>query len=302
MEDALFPQYRDIVPEFDRFQEVLRSPLPTHLRINRLKAEPGLVRDALRDKGIRLEPSCPGIDTLFNAGTLESPGTLIEYFLGSIHPQALTSCLASLVLAPAQGAYVLDMCASPGGKTAHMAEFMGNTGLIVANELFPARHISLGHTLARLGVANAVLTGYQAQEFPLRHRFRYILADVPCSGEGMFRKTREGQRHRDSGGKPRLAELQRKMILRGFDLLDTGGEMLYSTCTYDPEENESVVQHLLEHRDAALLPITVDPRLEPGITRWRHHTYDGRIAHTARFYPHRFDSVGFFMAKIGRPR
>jgi len=76
-----------------------------------------------------------------------SPGNLLEYYTGFIHPQALTSCLASLALSPNPDSLVLDMCASPGGKTTHIADIMGNTGAIVANELYPTRHRALAHTI-----------------------------------------------------------------------------------------------------------------------------------------------------------
>ena len=76
--------------------------------------------------------------------------------------------------------------------------------------------------------------------------------------------------------------------------------MLYSTCTYNPDENESVVNHLLRSRDAKLLPINIDLHHEPGITEWRDDLYDKRMGLTARFYPHQINSVGFFMARICR--
>jgi NOL1/NOP2/sun family putative RNA methylase len=233
---------------------------------------------------------------------LKSPGNLIEYFLGHIHPQALTSCLASIVLSPGKNSYVLEMCAAPGGKTSHLAQLINNTGLIVANELYPNRHIPLGHTLERLGVLNTVITGYQAQEFPLKQRFDYILADVPCSGEGGFRKIKESSTYRETSEKQKLPDLQKKIILRGFDLLKEYGEMLYSTCTYNPEENESVVNFLLQNRDAVLLPLDAGFDSEPGILEWRDEKYDTELQKTARFYPHRINSVGFFMARIGRRR
>jgi len=179
---------------------------------------------------------------------------------------------------------------------------MNNTGLIVSNDLYTSRHISLGHTLSRLGVLNAVVTGYQAQEFPLKQRFDYVLADVPCSCEGKFRKTRDTSSYRGNKGREKLPDLQKKIILRGFDLLRENGRMLYATCTYNPEENESVVNVLLKERDAELLPIDVGLDVEPGITEWEDEKYDKRVQKAARFYPHRLDSVGFFMARIGKRR
>jgi NOL1/NOP2/sun family putative RNA methylase len=299
---TIFECYHEIIPEFERFQENLHKPLPKHIRVNRLKAEIDSVVKSLKGQGIHLEKASEKYDTLYHAPTLKSPGNLIEYFLGHIHPQALTSCLASIVLLPKKNAYVLEMCAAPGGKTSHLAQLMNNTGLIVANELYPSRHIPLGHTLERLGVLNTIITGYQAQEFPLKQRFDYILADVPCSGEGGFRKIKERSIYSETSEKQKLPDLQKKIILRGFDLLKEEGEMLYSTCTYNPEENESVVSFLVQNRDAVLLPLNTGFDSEPGILEWRDEKYDTELQKTARFYPHRVNSVGFFMARIGKRR
>jgi len=299
---GLFEAYSKIIPEFSLFQERLRRPIPTHLRINSLLIEPPSLIHLLEEKGIQLIQSSQRYDTLYLAQGLASPGNLLEYFLGYIHPQALTSAIASIALAPKENSYLLDMCAAPGGKSAHCAQLMNNTGLIVSNDLYVNRHISLGHTLSRLGVMNAVATGYQAQEFPLKQRFDYVLADVPCSCEGNFRKTRDTSSYRENKGKENLPDLQKKIILRGFDLLQENGQMLYATCTYNPEENESVVDLLLKERDAELLPIDAGFDFEPGITEWKDKRYDKRLKNAVRFYPHRLDSVGFFMARIGRRR
>jgi NOL1/NOP2/sun family putative RNA methylase len=300
--NPIFKCYREIIPEFDRFQESLHRPLPNHIRVNPLKAQTGSVVASLRGKGIHLEKASETHDTLYFASTLKFPGNLVEYFLGHIHPQALTSCLTSIILSPKKNSYVLEMCAAPGGKTSHLAQLMDNTGLIVANELYPSRHIPLGHTLERLGVLNTIITGYQAQEFPLKQRFDYILADVPCSGEGGFRKIKENSQYKEASEKQKLPDLQKKIILRGFDLLKEDGEMLYSTCTYNPDENESVVSFLLQNRDAFLIPLEVGFDSEKGILEWRDEKYDAELRKTARFYPHRINSVGFFMARIGRRR
>jgi len=296
----LFEEYREFIPDFDLFLESLRKPLPNHLRVNRLKTSPASVIAMLQEKGIPLRPAGVGDDTLYEAPRALLPGKLLEYFLGYIHPQALTSCMASLVLAPGPSAFVLDLCAAPGGKTSHLAELMANTGIIVANELHLRRHSPLMHTLSRLGVLNAVLTAYPAQEFPLRESFDFVMADVPCSGEGRWRLSREPYAAEESAYRTAVAEAQKKMILRGFDLLKNQGTMVYSTCTYSPAENEGVVDFLLKHRDAELVPFDNVPGVEPGISQWGKERFDGRVHGAGRFYPHRIDSVGFFMAKIRR--
>jgi NOL1/NOP2/sun family putative RNA methylase len=296
----MFNEYADIIPEFSLFQESLLNPLPTYLTINRLRVDPTFVVETLRKRGISLIRASKEYDTLYLAPNLPFPGNLLEYFLGYLHPQALTSAMAAYALDPEKNTSLLDMCASPGGKSAHCAQIMENTGIIVSNDLYASRHLSLGHTLSRLGVLNAVLTGYQAQEFPLKQRFDYVMADVPCSGEGRFRKTNEKVQYRKGRGREKLPDLQKRIILRGFDLLKKNGRMLYSTCTYSPEENESVVDYLLNERDADLFPLYPGLNVAPGITDWKGKTYDKRLKCAKRYYPHRVDSVGFFMAGIGR--
>ena len=296
----LFSEYEEFIPDFDSFLESHKKPLPNHFRVNRLKIAPDSLRSMLRGKGISLRETCLREDTFCEAPRSLPTGKLIEYFLGYLHPQALTSCLASLILAPRPNSYVLDLCAAPGGKTAHMAQGMNNTGLIIANELHQRRHAPLVHTLSRLGVMNAIVTKYPAQEFPLRERFDFIMADVPCSGEGRWRPL--GESYPKEGGRyrARMVEMQERMVLRGFDLLREDGVLLYSTCTYSPEENEGVVNFLLQNREAELLPIGDIPGAEPGVSEWKEEAYDGQVRRAGRFYPHRIDSVGFFMARIGR--
>ena len=295
-----FDEYADFVPSFSGFQQALRRSLPVHVRINGLKAEPGAVISSMAARGANPVPVSDRFPCFCTLDHIRRPGNLLEYHLGRLHPQALTSCLAALILAPVPDSRVLDMCAAPGGKTAHISELMANRGLIVANELTTARQSPLGHTLARLGVLNAVVTGYQAQEFPLRNRFDFILADVPCSGEGGFRAVRDRKAPIVKRGRTILPDLQKRIITRGFDLLAEGGVMLYSTCTYNPEENEAVVRHLLDRRDAELLPVTSGFHQEPGLASRGEEFYGSSLTAAARFYPHRIDSVGFFMARIRR--
>lgn len=300
--DSYFNEYREIIPDFKDFIESLKEPVVTHFRINTIKTGPGELTGLFDEMGIRLVSTDP-VHHLYEAPGLESPGNLVEYFSGYIHPQALTSCLASVVLSPERESLVLDMCSAPGGKTSHMADIMGNSGIIVANELYGNRHVPLGHTLTRLGVINAVITGYQAQEFPMKQKFDYVMADVPCSGEGRFR-VQHGKKKANHFIRPdkyqKLLDIQKKMIIRGFDLLNENGIMLYSTCTYNPEENEGAVQHLLDNRDAEILPIELNTPFSRGLTDRSNGSYDRNLEKTARFYPHKTNSTGFFMARIGR--
>ena len=128
--------------------------MPVHIRINSLKVEPSKLLAMLKHRDIDLKPSGQGQNYLFETPGLKSPGSLMEYLIGYIHPQALTSCLASVALSPEPSGYVLDMCAAPGGRTPHLAQIMNNNGLIVANETYRHRHIPLAHTLSKFPLSN----------------------------------------------------------------------------------------------------------------------------------------------------
>jgi NOL1/NOP2/sun family putative RNA methylase len=296
----LFDGYRDLIPDFETFQESLKTPLPQHLRVNTLKIQAQVLLKRLESRDVHLRRMFDYDETLYSAPEGSSPGKWLEYALGYVHPQALTSCLASLFLSPEPASYVLDLCASPGGKTSHLAQMMSNDGLIVANEVKPRRHMALSNTLARLGVLNTVVTAYPAQEFPLKEKFDFVMADVPCSGEGTFRHGRARSRPEERMDMGHLSGVQKRIILRGFDLVRKGGQMVYATCTYNPNENESVVDFLLKNRDAEMLPVISPVPCSPGLCHWNKECYDRSVQKAVRFYPHLADSVGFFVAKIGR--
>ena len=293
-----FAPYAEIIPDFAAFCSALHTLPPCCLRVNTLRTEADIVRACLAQYGYRIVPAPFAAELLLVEG-LTHPGTLREALLGYYHPQALTSALAALILAPQPGERVLDLCAAPGSKTSHMAQLMRDQGLIVANDRHDKRLAMLEYNLKHLGISNVVTTCYAGQNFPLRHKFARVLVDAPCSGEGNYRWDARGRLlhyRRSQGDLPRL---QRQLLLRGFDLLAAGGTLLYATCTYNPAENEAVVQALLEQRPASLQPIPLQkvPHA-PGLQHWRTQTYDARMEYCWRLYPHQLNSVGFFLACI----
>ncbi len=112
--------------------------------------------------------------------------------------------------------------------------------------------------------------------------------------------THKYSRYREHKGRTRLLDLQKKILLRAFDLLKEKGQLIYSTCTYNPDENESVVDFLLRNRDATLHSLDLDVAHEPGLCEWEELEYEKALHRAARFYPHQLNSVGFFMARIAR--
>ncbi|MBW1980234.1 MAG: RsmB/NOP family class I SAM-dependent RNA methyltransferase [Deltaproteobacteria bacterium] len=293
----LFAAYQGIIPDYAAFCRRVCQPLPLYLRINTLKTTVGAARSRLEQRGVLLEPVAE-LAFLFKAAGVEQPGHLFEFALGHIHSQTYTSALAAVVLEAAAGHVVLDLCASPGSKTTLLAQLMGNRGLIVANDKSTARLVALRSNLKRLGVANTITTRYGGQHFPGRCKFDRILVDVPCSAEGSLRLTSTGKLPRRQRRISRLPSLQKQLLVRAFDLLKPQGILLYSTCTYNPDENESVVQFLLENRPAVILPIRLAVPHAPGLSCWRALNYETSLKECWRFYPHQVDSVGFFMAKI----
>jgi NOL1/NOP2/sun family putative RNA methylase len=294
-----FFRYREIVPEFPAFCRSLDAPMPTHLRLNTLRMSATAIRARLERRGLSLAPAEP-TGLVFRVESLPRPGSLLDYALGLFHPQALSSALAALALAPEPDHLVLDLCASPGSKASLLAQQMKNRGVLVANDSSSARLAILTGNLKRLGVTNAAITCYPGQDFPAHAEFHRVLVDVPCSGEGTLRWDAQDPHAPTARPRPGLLALQRSLLLRAFDLLTADGTLVYSTCTYGPDENESVIQFLLDHRPATVQPIPLDIPHSPGLSGWQEATYDPSIRHCWRIYPHQLDTVGFFLARVGR--
>jgi NOL1/NOP2/sun family putative RNA methylase len=293
-----FATYAEIIPDFAAFCATLHSTAPCCIRVNTLRIEPPRVQELLAQYGYQAVCSPFATELLLVEG-LTRPGTLLEALLGYYYPQALTSALAALLLAPQPGECVLDLCAAPGSKTSYMAQLMRDQGLIVANDRHEKRLAMLEFNLKHLGISNVVTTAYAGQNFPLRQKFARVLVDAPCSGEGNYRWDAQGRLlhyRRSQGNLPRL---QTQLLLRGFDLLAPGGTLLYTTCTYNPAENEAVVQALLEQRPASLHTMAL-PQIPhtPGLQYWGNQVYDARMEACWRIYPHQLNSVGFFLACI----
>lgn len=294
-----FAKYRDLIPDYEDFLDSIRGEIPTSLRVNTLLGDPLKVVSWMKCSGVELTPTPLGPE-FWVAPSFDKPGNSIFHLCGYIYCQSLSSGIPVLALEPKPGEMVLDMCAAPGGKTTQMAAMMSNTGRIVANEPSPGRHPALVANLRRLGVANAIVTAYRGQDFPLRVRFKRILVDAPCSGEGNGRIGPRGELMGTSARPRNLHSLQVKILLRAFDLLEEDGVLVYSTCTYDPMENEAVVDALLKARPAQVMPIELNIPHDMGTEKWNQFKFSREVCNAWRIYPHRLQSVGFFLAKICR--
>lgn len=176
------------------------------------------------------------------------PGAGLAHFAGAFYIQEASAMLPAAALAVRPGEKVLDLCAAPGGKSSQIAFALGGEGLLVANEPDPKRARMLAGNLERLGVTNAIVVN----EYPPRLAekwpgfFDAILVDVPCSGEGMFRREPESRLQWNPASPSGCAKRQAGILDAAARMLRPGGRLVYSTCTYNREENEDTVAAFLE--------------------------------------------------------
>jgi NOL1/NOP2/sun family putative RNA methylase len=242
-------RYRDIVPEFGRFMAVQCEPLPVSARINTLKTDRSSLLERLERQSIKYEPF--GWYPLGLRLDLVKPGKLLEYLLGYIHIQEEVSMVPPLVLDPKPCEEVLDLCAAPGGKTTQISQAMENRGVVFANEPSLARIAPLRSNCERLGAVNVAITRYDGRRFP-DHLFHRVLVDAPCSSEGRARRDYDLLSRCSQKRSQDIQVLQTGLLRRAVSITRPGGVIVYSTCTYAPEENELVVQKVLDEREARL--------------------------------------------------
>ena len=184
----------------------------------------------------------------------------------------------------------LDLCAAPGGKTTAAIQALPSRSLVVANEIVPPRARVLADNVIRWGQPHCVVTSNApAQIGKLTHFFDVIAADVPCSGEGMMRKDDEAVVQWSPILVEQCAQRQREILTDAWQGLRPGGLLIYSTCTYNRDENEEIADFIVNELGAASLEVPIEPA-------WNIHSAIGSEYHCYRFMPHRVDGEGLFMA------
>ncbi|EEB75011.1 RsmB/NOP family class I SAM-dependent RNA methyltransferase [Thermococcus sp. AM4] len=276
--------------EAEELLKALNETLPVSLRVNRLKASVEDVENYLKRKNLRFERS-ERVETVIRVLDPFNPGKLMEK--GLALPQEEASVVASLILSPEPGETVVDLAAAPGGKTAHMAELMGNEGKIYAFDIDSERIKRMRQILRWAGVEIAEvrkLDGRKAPEVLGEEIADRVLLDAPCTSDGTIAKNPELRWRLREKNIPKVVALQKELIESAWRLLKPGGRLLYSTCSMLPEENEEVVRWFLSrHDDARLVPLS--------------GPYDeGFLPGTMRAWPHRHKTIGFFYALIEKAR
>ena len=184
----------------------------------------------------------------------------------------------------------LDLCAAPGGKTTAAIQALPQRSLVVANEIVPPRARVLADNVVRWGDPRCVVTSNApAQIGKLTHFFDVIAADVPCSGEGMMRKDDEAVAQWSPALVEQCAQRQREILTDVWEALRPGGLFIYSTCTYNRQENEQMSDFIVHELGATSLEVPIEPS-------WNIHPAIGSDCHCYRFMQHRVDGEGLFMA------
>ena len=289
------------------FFEICYTKCPTSIRCNTLKISVEELKSRLENYGWKIKQPLKGFPEIMVIETKLTPGEVgktREHLLGYYYVQEISSMLPMLALQPESGDFVLDLCASPGSKTTQAAAMMNNEGTIIANEVSMGRVGILNSNLERCGVTNAIVTRKEGvalcERFLKKSRFRFdkILVDAPCSGEGTLRKSPKTFTMWNVNTIRKIAGVQKMLASAALRLLKVGGEMIYSTCTLAPEENEGIVNYLTEHFDIEIEALNLPLRFREGICSWEKEEFSKECSKCLRLYPQDNNTDGFFVTKI----
>jgi NOL1/NOP2/sun family putative RNA methylase len=292
-------RYEPLVDDFAAFRAACERPLPSAVRVNTIKTTVGRARRALDRDGVAHEPTDwhPGLLTLDG-----QPGANWPYVHGWLHGQEAVSALPARVLDPEPGERVWDACAAPGSKTTQLAALMDDAGTLVATDSNLGRISALRSNAERLGVTNTAITNEDARHHSLKpfsgELYDHALADVPCSCEGTVRKNPDTLDEWSLSHVRGIAGVQKAILRRAVQVTREGGTVVYSTCTFAPEENEAVLDHVLGEEACRLADVDVPLAASPGITGWEGESYHPSVERARRIYPHHNDTGGFFCAKL----
>ncbi|KAJ3625572.1 hypothetical protein MTP99_016136 [Tenebrio molitor] len=289
--------------ELLEFLEASEVQRPLTIRTNNLKTRRRDLAQALINRGVNLDPVGKWSKVGLVVYSSQVPiGATPEYLAGHYILQGASSLLPVMALAPQENERILDMAAAPGGKASHIAALMKNTGVLFANDVNNERIKAVVGNFHRLGVVNSVVTCVDGRKFPtILKGFDRVLLDAPCTGTGVVAKDRSVKTSKDEQDIQRCYNLQRQLLLAAIDCLnansETGGYLVYSTCSVLPEENEWVVDYALKKRNVKVVETGLDFGTE-GFTNYRQFRFHPSLKLTRRFYPHTHNMDGFFVAKL----
>lgn len=306
MKQMLGEEYEAFIDSYDRERT-------QGLRLNLLKTEP----EAFKQTSPFQLTEIPWVKEGFYYSREERPGRHPLHEAGAYYIQEPSAMAVVTFLDPKPGERILDLCAAPGGKTTQIASRLGGQGFLLSNEIHPARAKILSQNVERMGVCNAVVTnedsGHLTGYFP--EFFDGIVVDAPCSGEGMFRKEEIAVKEWTPDNVILCAKRQQEILANAAVMLKPGGRLVYSTCTFAPEENEkTITRFLLNHPEFEIEEVPEYSGLSRGVPEWggvpaaepgnfgssetgETVTAEG-LEKTVRIWPHRTDGEGHYIALL----
>lgn len=290
----LVGRFLQYVPDVERFMEKLEQKPSQYIRVNTLKTNRDDLERRLVAKGFSLEHTVLS-EVLKVTKAPMATGATNEYLLGHYYIQDLSSCMAVEALDVQGGQSVLDMAAAPGGKTTHIAQRMQNTGSIVALEPNQKRARSMSFNLDRLGVANTCILYADALAATNLGKFDRVLLDAPCSCEGVIAKDKTRKTSHRPEDVDYCAGRQEKMLEAAIGACKSSGIVVYSTCSFAPEENEVVVDRMVRKFGVSVEPV---PHGSEGLASFGNMEFEKSVRNARRFYPHVHDTTGFFVARM----
>lgn len=253
---------------------------------------------------VQLEPIgwCP--DAFHIVGDKRAVTESAPHAAGEVYVMNASSLIPALALDPRPDQDILDVCAAPGGKAAHIAAITGNRARLTVNDGIKSRLRKLRDVVDVLKVDVADMTNHPGQYLDkfVTDDFDRILLDAQCSGEGMADLARpDALKFWSPERVEQMSRLQQRMLVAAFKRLRPGGILVYSTCTIAPEENEAPLDHLLRHYpDAGVEPIGLAiPEAMPGLARWEGRDYHPDLRHALRVVAAPFMEA-FFVCRIRR--
>ncbi|MFR9069008.1 MAG: RsmF rRNA methyltransferase first C-terminal domain-containing protein [Paraclostridium sp.] len=259
--------------EYDDFIKSYEEPKTTGLRVNTLK----ISKEELLNLNLFNLTQIPWANEGFYYDeTVDRPGKNPLHEAGAYYLQEPSAMSVVPKVDVQEGDKVLDMCAAPGGKSTYILSKLNDTGLLVSNEINPIRIKALGENLERFGAKNCIITNTDSNNLRkvFTGYFDKVVIDAPCSGQGMFRKDEVAIKDWSYAKVLECQSIQREIIRDGYEMLKNGGILVYSTCTFAKEENETIINEFIEEFENAKL-IEMD-----------------------RVWPHKVKGEGHFVAKI----
>ena len=288
---------KDMLKEdYDVFLKSYENEKYQALRVNPLKVKDAAVEEKAPFSLTKVPWAAHG----FYYDSADQPGKHPYHEAGVYYIQEPSAMAPAEYLEAKPGERILDLCAAPGGKSTQIGAALNGEGLLISNEIHPARAKILSENIERMGIRNAIVTNETPEHLSeiFVEYFDRILVDAPCSGEGMFRKNEDAMTEWSKENVMLCAERQDGILSHAASMLRPGGQLVYSTCTFAPEENEGSISRFLEkHPEFSIVAVEKKDGMSAGVPEWISRPADG-IGHTIRLWPHRLKGEGHYLAVL----